>query len=154
MSSAVQLLRLRAVQLEEWFIEKAELIEEVDRQQADSDRFKSVVDSADWKDAHRVHVAKQYAQLRMLQSELKANHARVEAVFQVGILFPLFLVSQNAHNTVEQHPQLADPLQVRLDELSSRWNGLQSLMQTRLEKMMKLHRGKKFVYCISFVHLV
>ncbi|KAF6770982.1 hypothetical protein AHF37_10560 [Paragonimus kellicotti] len=76
----------------------------------------------------------------MLESELKENHARVEAVFQ------------NAHNTVAQHPQLADPLQVRLDELSSRWNGLQSLMQTRLEKMMKLHRGKKLAYCISSVH--
>ncbi|KAA3680463.1 uncharacterized protein DEA37_0000371 [Paragonimus westermani] len=129
------------MKLEEWFIEKAELIEEVDRQQAHSDHFQSTVDSSDWKDAHRAYVAKQYAQLRILESELKANHTRIEAVFQ------------NAVNTVIQHPQLVDPVQIRLDELRSRWKGLQSLMQTRLEKMMKLHRGKKLVDCTAFMHL-
>ncbi|KAF8565365.1 hypothetical protein P879_10767 [Paragonimus westermani] len=168
-SYAVQLLRLRAVQLEEWFIEKAELIEEVDRQQSHSDHFQSTVDSSEWKDANRAYVAKQYAQLRILESELKANQTRIEAIFQVrnlfqlciriltclniSILFHLPLISQNAVNTVMQHPQLVDPLKARLDELRSRWKGLQSLMQTRLEKMMKLHRGKKLVDCIPFVHL-
>ncbi|KAF8570565.1 hypothetical protein P879_06029 [Paragonimus westermani] len=83
--------------LEEWFIEKAELIEEVDRQQAHSDHFQSTVDSSEWKDAHKAYVAKQYAQLRILESELKANQTRIEAVFQVApLLFFRLLHGDNS----------------------------------------------------------
>ncbi|VDP84623.1 unnamed protein product [Schistosoma mattheei] len=66
---------MEQLRLQEWLIEKKELVEEYD-QAGKLSNMSSLV-------PYKVFVSKQYTQHRVLESEIESNNDRIEQVFQV-----------------------------------------------------------------------
>ncbi|CAH8569570.1 unnamed protein product [Schistosoma haematobium] len=107
--------------LQEWLIEKKELVEEYD-QAGKLSNMSSLV-------PYKVFVSKQYTQHRVLESEIESNNDRIEQVFQ------------NVVNTIVQYPRIADQLSESLGNLVILWENLRKLIRERGDYMVQLHRA-------------
>ncbi|CAH8646370.1 unnamed protein product [Schistosoma haematobium] len=107
--------------LQEWLIEKKELVEEYD-QAGKLSNMSSLV-------PYKVFVSKQYTQHRVLESEIESNNDRIEQVFQ------------NVINTIVQYPRIADQLSESLGNLMILWETLRKLIRERGDYMVQLHRA-------------
>ncbi|VDP74177.1 unnamed protein product [Schistosoma mattheei] len=115
--------------LQEWLIEKKELVEEYD-QAGKLSNMSSLV-------PYKVFVSKQYTQHRVLESEIESNNDRIEQVFQ------------NVVNTIVQYPRIADQLSESLGNLMILWESLRKLIRERGDYMVQLHRGMLTLYLIA-----
>ncbi|VDP40182.1 unnamed protein product [Schistosoma margrebowiei] len=115
--------------LQEWLIEKKELVEEYD-QAGKLSNMGSLV-------PYKVFVSKQYTQHRVLEIEIESNNDRIEQVFQ------------NVVNTIVQYPRIADQLSESLSNLMILWESLRKLIRERGDYMVQLHRGMLTLYLVA-----